>query len=83
MDAVSILVDKIVVEIVNPAIALIFVAGLVVFFWGLVEFLWNRADSDKQEHGKRHMLWGVVGVFIMLSAYGILALFTNAFGIPF
>ena len=75
------LVNNITVYILNPVIALMFAAGLLVFVWGLVEFLigLNVGDGDhtKQEDGKRHMLWGLVGMFIMFAASTILVFIAN------
>jgi hypothetical protein len=59
--------------IVNPLIALIFAAGLLVFFWGVIEFLLaiNAGGAASKEDGKKHMLWGLIGMFIMAAAYGL------------
>ncbi len=59
--------------IVNPLIALIFAAGLLVFFWGVIEFLLalNAGGTSSKEDGKKHMLWGLIGMFVMVAAYGL------------
>ena len=60
--------------IVNPVLALIFAAGLVVFFWGAIEFLGalNQMGFGNKEDGKRHMFYGLIGMFIMVAAYALL-----------
>ena len=67
--------------LVNPLLALLFAVGLIVFLWGLVEFLWNLSrgshDADK---GKQHMLWGLVGMFVMSSAFAIIRLLAGIVG---
>ena len=64
--------------LINPAILLLFGVALVVFIWGLVQFLWAANVGGKDSAtGKQHMLWGVVGMFIMVAAYGILNLIQN------
>lgn len=80
MQPVQNLVNGIVREIINPLIAILFTAAVVVFFWGLIQFIRSN-DADGKSSGKEHMIWGVVGIFIMLSAYAILKLFTSSFGI--
>ena len=75
------LVDKIIEQIINPVVAILFVVAIVVFFWGLIQFIYGAGEDNKRELGKQHMLWGVIGLFIMLSAYAILKIFTNTFGI--
>ncbi|MDO8548285.1 MAG: hypothetical protein Q7R71_01280 [bacterium] len=62
--------------IINPIIALLFAAGLLLFAWGIIEFLVGSSasgDASKKEDGKRHMLWGIIGMFIMAAAYTLLA----------
>ena len=59
--------------IVNPLIALIFAAGLLVFFWGVIEFLLaiNADGHSSKEDGKMHMLWGLIGMFVMVAAFAL------------
>ena len=65
--------------IINPAILVIFAAGFLLFFWGLVQFIMDLNSGGEHEEGKQHMLWGVVGMFVMASVYGIIALLDNTF----
>jgi hypothetical protein len=68
------LLDNIKTQILNPLIYLAFAAAFLVFGYGVVEFI-RHADSDEgRETGGRHILWGVVGMFIMASAFGIINL---------
>jgi hypothetical protein len=72
---ITTLVQNLGTYIINPIILLIFAAAVLVFVWGLVEFLWALNVSGKEsDNGKRHMLWGLVGMFIMVAAWGILKL---------
>lgn len=63
-------------EVVNPILALMFVGGLLVFIWGLVEMLLtaNQIGEYKTdiEAGKRHMWWGMIGMFVMAASWAIL-----------
>ncbi len=68
------IVNNLTNAIVNPLILLLFSAGLLVFFWGVIEFLFslNMSGESSKEDGKKHMLWGLVGMFVMVSAYAII-----------
>ncbi len=66
------LFGKIINNIVNPGITLLLGLAVVFFVWGLFEFISNSAQSEKRDQGYQHMLWGVIGVFIMLAAKGII-----------
>jgi len=83
MEAAQQLIGKIVVYIVNPAILLVFSFGLMVFVYGLVEFLYNLSKGANADikSGRDHMLWGVLGMFIMVSVFGIIRLISNTFGL--
>lgn len=58
--------------LLNPLIGFIFALALAYFLYGLVQFLFYKEHGGIAEDGKRHMLWGVIGMFIMVSAYGII-----------
>lgn len=68
-------------NILNPAIEMAFVVALVVFLFGVMEFIRNSGDKDKREKGRQHMLWGLIGLTIMLSVYGIINILVRTFGI--
>jgi ABC-type phosphate transport system permease subunit len=67
--------------IVNPLILLLMAVAVLVFFWGVFEFI-SKSDSDEaREKGKRNMLWGIVGLFIMVAVFGIIQIILGTFGI--
>lgn len=63
--------------IINPLIQLMFAVALVVFLWGILEYIKGAGSPDSREQGSRHILWGIVGLFIMIGVYGIITLFKN------
>ena len=65
----------------SPVAKVIFAAGFFLFLWGLVKFLWDIEEGSGQNEGKQHMFWGVIGMFIMVSIWGIISLILNTFGI--
>lgn len=81
MDAAQALVGKVVTLIINPAILVVFSLGFFLFVWGLVQFLRSLNTGGNTDEGKQHMLWGVVGMLIMVSVYGIIALISNTLGL--
>lgn len=78
------LVAKVTTAIINPILALLFAAGLLVFVWGLVQFLIGLSgESESKDDGKRHMLWGVIGMFVMVAAVAIVNLVASSIGVPY
>ena len=73
--------DALISAILNPIAAILFGAALLVFIWGIVEMLWALSEGGDTSQGKQHMFWGIIGLFIMTVAYGILQIATNTFGL--
>ena len=67
--------------IINPLIVFLFALALVYFLYGVVEFIWNGSNDEKKTTGKSHMIWGVVGLTIMMGVWAILGIVLNTFGI--
>ncbi len=67
--------------IIYPLITLMMAIALVVFLWGAFEFIQGAAEPAKREVGRRHLLWGIIGMLIMVSALAILNIATGTFGV--
>lgn len=66
--------------IINPIIVLAFAVALVVFVYGVLEYIWkSRSNPEKIKEGRSHMLWGLFGMFIMISVFGLFKLLLNSF----
>ncbi len=74
------LIQKILDNIVNPVVTLLVAVAVLVFIYGVFEFVRNAESSDERKTGGQHMLWGAVGLFIMVTAYGILNLILGTIG---
>ena len=68
-------------NIVQPAIYLLFALAVLYFIWGVFTFMRNADSAEKRKEGFSHMIWGIVGIFIMLSAKGIINLILASIGI--
>ena len=75
------LLNKIIDMFINPLILLVFTAGLVLFMWGMFQYMRSLDDSTARTNGRQHMLWGIVGMFIMVAVKGLILLTLDAFGI--
>lgn len=75
------LINKFIEGILNPLITLLFILATVVFLWGVIQYVIGQAGDEKKiAEGKRVMAWGMAGLFIMVSAWGIVAALCNFFG---
>ncbi|MEI8130224.1 MAG: hypothetical protein WCG55_01840 [bacterium] len=67
--------------ITNPLIILMFAAALVYFLYGVFEFLSKADQAEARETGKDHILWGIIGMVIMLGVFTILHIIEKTLGI--
>jgi len=66
--------------ILNPLIVLMFAVALLVFIYGVFEFVRGGSSEDARSQGSRHMFWGIFGLFIMISAFGLINIIANTVG---
>ena len=71
---------RIITEIVSPLYQLAVACAFVYFLYGGVVFILNMNDPEKMVTGKRHLIYGTIGLFIILSVGGILELFNSVLG---
>ncbi|MDH5442186.1 MAG: pilin [Candidatus Nomurabacteria bacterium] len=66
------IVGKISATIINPLIVLLFAVAITIFVFGIIKFLANQDNTEEKENGKKHMMYGLIGLFIMISAFAIM-----------
>lgn len=69
--------------VLNPLILLAFSISFVLFVYNAIRFL-SVDPGDKgstREEAKKSMLWGLVGMIIMFSVYGLIGFVIDTFGI--
>ena len=71
------LLRKIGEQIVNPIITLMIASAVVFFIYGVVEFVGAADNEEKRSKGKQHIIWGIIGIFIMVSVWGIMNVLNN------
>ncbi len=75
------LLNRIQTQILNPIVDILFVLATIVFLWGVIQYvIGSQGDGKKLQQGKQIMIWGIIGMFIMASAWGIVGILQNFFG---
>jgi len=75
------LVAKVQENVLEPLLALLFGLAFIVFLWGIVEFIRDSHSDEGRSKGKQHVMWGVIGMFIMASVFGITSLIIESLGV--
>ena len=74
-------IGKVDTLIINPLILLLFALAVVYFLYGVLEFIMNQENEEKKTTGKSHMIWGIIGITIMMGVWAILGIILNTLGI--
>ncbi|MFA6520692.1 MAG: hypothetical protein WCT44_03745 [Candidatus Paceibacterota bacterium] len=74
-------IGKVVEQIINPLIVLLFALAMVYFLYGVLEFIMNQENEEKKTTGKSHMIWGIIGISIMMSVWAIMNIILKTFNI--
>src|SRR3989338_5612894 len=73
------LVNKI-IENINYLIFLVVDLAVFVFIWGIFKYFVAGANEKKVEEAKNVLIYGLLGIFIMLSVWGLVNILINTFG---
>ena len=79
--AAKTMVGKLQTAILFPLMMLMMSVAFLVFLWGVYEYVLGAADESARTTGRAHMLWGIIGFLVMISAYAILSLAASTFGV--
>lgn len=75
--------QNVVKYVFNPVLQIATVVAFLYFLFGVMMFIWNKTkggEGDDINNGKRHLVFGLLGLFIVFSINGILAILNNAVG---
>jgi heme A synthase len=67
--------------IINPLIQFAFVIAFVVLLWGVFGLIRNADNPEKRKESQNYVIFGIIGLVIMLGVYAILTILTRTFGI--
>lgn len=63
-------------------VALAFLLALFMFAWGIVKFISAAGDPEKIREAKQFLLWGVLGMAVLASVFGLITFLQSYFGVP-
>lgn len=68
-------------RVLQQVIPILLLVGTIVFLWGVITYLTAGPDEEKQAYGKYLIVYGLVGLFIMVAIWGIVRVLTSTFGV--
>lgn len=67
-------------QLANGVIPLFMALTIAVFLWGIIQFIFAAGDEEKIKIARGHIIYGLIGVFVMVSFWGIIVVFGTTFG---
>jgi hypothetical protein len=75
------IVGRIESVILFPIMSFMLSLALLYFLWGAYEFVRNAESDEGRTNGKVHMMYGIIGMLVMISAMAILKIAAGTFGV--
>lgn len=66
-----------IVGFMNTAIGLIISAAVLYVIWGAFNMI---RSEEKREEGKKTIMYGIIGIFVMVSVWGLVNILNTTFG---
>ena len=70
-----------ILALVRVLVLIVFVLAIVAFGWGIVMFIFAGGDPTQLGKAKSFLLWGVIGMAVMASLFGLITFLQNYFGL--
>jgi hypothetical protein len=67
-------------NILDTLIPILIVAGIVFFVWGVVQYV-IASDEEAKKKGKNRMIYGIIGLVVIVAMWGLVGIVTNTFGL--
>ncbi len=75
----DLIMNTIIGGMISPIITLIISGAVVVFLWGVFKFI--KSEGKEKEAGRDMMVWGIVGIFVMVSLWGLVNILRGTFNL--
>lgn len=67
------------IQAISYIIPVLAALGLIYFLYGLVLFLNASGDESKRTDGKKYIIYGVVGLFVLFAFWGLVEIVSITF----
>ena len=65
--------------LLNSVVPLLVAVAVASFVYGIIQYFLFPDNEEKRKAGKNFMFWGLVTLFVMVSIWGIVGIFSNTF----
>jgi len=66
---------------INDALPILMSLAVLLFVWGVVVYIFNAGNEEKRKQARGYMIWGVIGLFVIVSVWGLVSFIGSSTGI--
>lgn len=66
--------------LINTIIPILIAAGLAYFIYGVIRFVIAK-DADSKEDARKVVIQGIIGLFVIVSIWGLVGIIQSTFGV--
>ncbi len=67
--------------ILGAVIPFFMILATVIFLWGVIQYITAGGEEEKIKSGRTYMLWGIIGLFVMVAVWGLVNVIATTTGI--
>ena len=67
--------------ILDTVVPFIIGLGVFVIIWGIITYVLHAGEEEKRTEARMYVVWGIIGVFMMLSIWGFVNILYKSFGL--
>ena len=71
------------IGVFNTIVGILFGIATIVFFWGIIRYIASGGDEKGKLDARRLISWGIIGLALMVAAWGIVRALQEFFDIPY
>lgn len=68
-------------QLLRQLIPVLMVIATIVFLWGVITYITAAGDEDKIKKGRSYIIYGLLGLFVMVAVWGIVRILVQTFGV--
>ena len=71
----------VIIDLINGVLVpLVIALAVLIFIWGVLVYVLAKSD-DAKEKGRDYMIWGIIGLFVIVSVWGLVNVLGGTFGL--
>lgn len=67
--------------IIDIVVPLLIAVAVVIFLYGVVRYMTSGSDDEKRKEARSVMLYGIIGLFVMVSIWGLVSILSDTLGL--